>query len=417
MNIAIVGAGINGITTALELARDGHQVTVYEQNNTAAEEASFAPGGWLQPSAALSLAAPGAGMPLSQLQKQAGLLQASAMIGSPAWRWMRQWKKHEKAASQEAQPHFATALHTLSAYSQSLRWREAEVPCELAECTQGALLMLRTPQEAAFWTERLPFLQSQGLSCQMLDAPQVQAIEPGIGNEIAWLQALHFPQGESINPRLWSQYLRQHAQDLGVLFQTGLRIEALSTHPLGVTAGQRLHLHEAIVLCTGASTDLLAHVQVKLPCISAWGYSITSPVRDPLLAPRASIMDWAQQTTIGRLGQRIRITSGLELGSHASAPHHTATLQRMYRLLNDWFPGGAQLSSPQVQTWRGSRAILPDGLPAVGASGKSGIWLNLAHGSHGAALASGCARALADMLAGHAPALDMQAFDPLRFHP
>jgi D-amino-acid dehydrogenase len=37
MNIAIVGAGITGISTALEFARDGHQVTVYEQMNAAAE--------------------------------------------------------------------------------------------------------------------------------------------------------------------------------------------------------------------------------------------------------------------------------------------------------------------------------------------------------------------------------------------
>jgi D-amino-acid dehydrogenase len=87
----------------------------------------------------------------------------------------------------------------------------------------------------------------------------------------------------------------------------------------------------------------------------------------------------------------------------------------MYRLLNDWFPGGAHLSSPQVQVWRGVRGHLPDGLPAVGASGRPGVWLNLAHGSHGASLAAGCARALADMLAGRPTAIDMQAFSPLRF--
>ena len=45
MKIAIVGAGIIGVTTAYELAHDGHEVTVLEQRSAAAEEASFANAG------------------------------------------------------------------------------------------------------------------------------------------------------------------------------------------------------------------------------------------------------------------------------------------------------------------------------------------------------------------------------------
>ena len=53
MKIAIVGAGIIGVTTAYELARDGHEVTVFEQRNAAAEDASFATAGLLQNKACL----------------------------------------------------------------------------------------------------------------------------------------------------------------------------------------------------------------------------------------------------------------------------------------------------------------------------------------------------------------------------
>ena len=49
MKIAIVGAGIIGVTTAYELAHDGHEVTVLEQRSAAAEEASFANAGLLSP--------------------------------------------------------------------------------------------------------------------------------------------------------------------------------------------------------------------------------------------------------------------------------------------------------------------------------------------------------------------------------
>ena len=49
MKIAIVGAGVVGVTTAYELALDGHAVTVFEQRSATAEEASFATGGLLAP--------------------------------------------------------------------------------------------------------------------------------------------------------------------------------------------------------------------------------------------------------------------------------------------------------------------------------------------------------------------------------
>ena len=45
MKIAIVGAGIIGVTTAYELAADGHEVTVFERRSAAAEETSFANAG------------------------------------------------------------------------------------------------------------------------------------------------------------------------------------------------------------------------------------------------------------------------------------------------------------------------------------------------------------------------------------
>ena len=49
MKIAIVGAGIIGVTTAYELAADGHEVTVFERHGAAALETSFANAGVVAP--------------------------------------------------------------------------------------------------------------------------------------------------------------------------------------------------------------------------------------------------------------------------------------------------------------------------------------------------------------------------------
>ena len=93
---------------------------------------------------------------------------------------------------------------------------------------------------------------------------------------------------------------------------------------------------------------------------------------------------------------------------------HESTLQRMYHRLNMVFPGSAVLASG-VQIWHGTRMCTADGLPLVGASGLPGIWLNLGHGSCGAAIAQGCASMLSDLMDNRASFLDSALLDPRRF--
>ena len=59
MKVAVIGAGIIGITTAYELAADGHEVTVFERRGAGAEECSFANAGVVAPGYVTPWAAPG----------------------------------------------------------------------------------------------------------------------------------------------------------------------------------------------------------------------------------------------------------------------------------------------------------------------------------------------------------------------
>ena len=59
MRIAVVGAGIIGVTTAYELAADGHEVTVFERRGSVAAETSFANAGVVAPGYVTPWAAPG----------------------------------------------------------------------------------------------------------------------------------------------------------------------------------------------------------------------------------------------------------------------------------------------------------------------------------------------------------------------
>jgi glycine/D-amino acid oxidase-like deaminating enzyme len=49
MKIAVIGAGVIGVTTALELASHGHDVVVFEKGSGIAQQASFATAGFMGP--------------------------------------------------------------------------------------------------------------------------------------------------------------------------------------------------------------------------------------------------------------------------------------------------------------------------------------------------------------------------------
>lgn len=76
MKIAVIGAGIIGVTTAYELARRGHEVEVFERHGAVAEGSSFANAGVLAPGYVTPWAAPG--MPGKVLRY---LLQQHAPFG------------------------------------------------------------------------------------------------------------------------------------------------------------------------------------------------------------------------------------------------------------------------------------------------------------------------------------------------
>lgn len=410
MKIAIVGAGIVGVTTAYELASDGHEVTVFEQRSAAAEEASFATAGLLAPHLLSPWAVPGFGHALRLMGPHA-TLRLSGGLSRANWAWLSRWRSATHASSAPA-----AALERLAQYSQSRLQALAQRHELDFEASVGRLVLLRTEQERAQIQPALQVLRDSGVALREVDADIARQIEPGLSPEAPLAGAIHLPDARAGNCRLFAQLLRQGTQGSGVHFAFNTRIDRIGTTPVGVVVQGESDLRrfDAVVLCAGtASAALLPALGMRLPMAAVYGYSVSAPLRESTHAPQGSVVDVAQQISITRLGQRVRIAGGAELAG-ADAEHHAATLQRLYRTLNDWFPGGAQLSSG-VQVWRGARPLLPDGAPVVGASGVPGLWLNTGHGAGGWALACGSARALADLMAQRAPEVPLDGLSMRQF--
>lgn len=415
MNIAILGAGIIGVTTAYELAADGHQVTVFERHASVAEGASFANAGVVAPGYVTPWAAPGMPMKvLRHLLARHAPVRLRRPLAAADLAWMLQWRRACEAGRYAAN---RARLQRLAFYS---RHRLHEVAARMAydfDRSTGYLVLLRGARDQRLAQPGLALLRELGVAYQEVDADEARRIEPALHPHTPLAGAIHLPQDEVGNCRQFVIVLRDAAEQLGARFVfnttvTGLdMVRAATLHLADEPAPQSF---DAVVLCAGVqSAALLQPLGIRLPLRPVYGYSISAHIPEPVHAPRSGVMDERYKVAITRMGQRVRVAGSAEIGGRPEAINEAA-IQTLYKVLADWFPGAARLSSG-VQVWKGARPMLPDGPPLIGASGRPGLWLNLGHGSSGWALACGSARVLADQIAGRAPEIDVEGLDISRW--
>jgi D-amino-acid dehydrogenase len=426
MKIAIIGAGIIGITTAYELARDGHEVTVYDKGVAAAEGASFANAGVLSPGYVTPWAAPGMSWKvLKQMASQHAAFRINFPLGGAELAWL--WK-FWRACNLETYLQHRSSLQKLAFYSRS----------RLAEITErhnlsydragGYLIALRSDKERAAVQNSLQVLRDAGVKFTELDEAGTRAVEPAINADTRFAGSIHLADDEVANCRQFALLLKDECRRLGVVFEFQKKVEKVEIAAENINKFATLFIanvssytsnstmtapeketssaqFDAAVLCTGVqSAELLKPHGIKLPLIPVYGYSVSCHVKEYLDAPRSGLMDERYKVSITRLGQRVRVAGSAQVGGSAERMNKAA-LQTLYKVLHDWFPGAATMSQG-VQEWQGARPMLANRPPVIGATAHSNIWLNLGHGSSGWALACGSARLLADQVAGKKPELE-----------
>ena len=411
MKIAVIGAGIIGITTAYELAVDGHEVTVLERRGAAAEETSFANAGVVAPCSVSPWAAPGMpGKVLGNLLSRHAAVKLSLPLSGGDLTWMWKWWRACKLETYVAN---RARLQRLAFYSRErLHQLTAELQLDY-DRAQGYTVLLRSEKDKPLMQPGLQMLRDAGVAFSEINAEAVRKIEPAINPDTEFLGGIHLPDDEVANCRQFALMLKDVARHLGVNFQfntTVVKLNKARAASILIAGENTPRQFDRVVMCAGlASAALLKPLGLKIPMAAVYGYAISAPIREALNAPRSALMDERYKVAISRLGNRVRVAGSAEIGG-SLAKHCASSVQTLYKVLHDWFPGAAQNANTgaSVQVWKGARPMLPDGPPLIGDSGIAGLWLNLGHGSSGWALSCGSARALADMMGGRAANIDME---------
>lgn len=407
MKIAVLGAGVIGVTSAYYLAKAGHEVVVIDRQPHPALETSFANAGEISPGYASPWAAPG--IPLKALKwlcmEHAPLILRPA-IDREMIVWLAAMLRNCTAARYAVNKERMVRLAEFSR-DQLIELRAA-TGIEYDHGTRGTLQVFKTQKQLDGVGKDIEVLRAGGVPFELLDRDGCVGAEPGL-DAVKYTLAggLRLPNDETGDCYKFTNELAKLAAQQGVSFAFdtaifGLRLAGGAVEAVCTSRGD-IHADAFLVALGSFSPQILRPLGLKLPVYPVKGYSITVPIIQESFAPRSTLMDETYKVAITRLGNRIRVGGMAEIAGY-STDRPVKRLRTLGHSLTSLFPGASTLEGAAL--WSGLRPMTPDGTPVVGPTSIGNLFLNTGHGTLGWTMACGSGHVIADLMSGRSPAID-----------
>jgi D-amino-acid dehydrogenase len=405
----VIGGGVIGVSSGLELVRRGYAVTIVDAREGAGLETSFANGGLLTASMPDPWNAPGVHKHLfaSLFDPSSAMkLRPHVIPGLAFWglRFLGNASKDRHFAATVA--NYRLAKVSLDA-TRALR---EELGLRYDASDGGTMKVFRDAgaleQSRRFTAQLVP----EGLRFETLDRDGAIAAEPQLAAiRDKLVGALKFPDDASGDAYLFTKASADAFVAAGGQFRTGARVERIlveNGRATGVAVGGETLGADLIVLAAGNRTPALARpLGISVPIAPAKGYSLTF---QPPAAVRPSIpiIDDAMHAGVTPLGDRLRVAGTAEFTGFDTRID-PARVDNLAHLLGEIYPRAAEtLDRSTATAWTALRPMSADGRPFIGATKVDGLWINGGHGHLGWTCAVGSARLLADLLEGRPTAID-----------
>jgi D-amino-acid dehydrogenase len=409
-NITIIGAGIVGIATASYLRRDGHTVTVVDKRPPG-EYCSFGNAGILSPGSCVPQALPGVlGKVPGYLSDPLGPLAISPGHFFKALPWFLRLVAASRLSRVEQ---IADALRPL--LKQTF---EAYRP--LVQHAQVADLIRQTGYVVAYTTradlqkDALPWKlrRDRGVLMEELDSTGIQQKMPQLGSQFE--AGLYLPeQGYVANPeRLTKSLAEQFQKDGGRIVQRDvLDIEVSPDGPRALVTDAGHMAVETLVICAGSySNDFSSKCGDSVPLEAERGYHMT--YSDPHFTLPMPVFLPQHKVFVTPMEMGLRIAGQSEFSGNDAEPNY-ARAEVLATQMQKVFPGISKVDATQ---WMGRRPSMPDSLPVIGPASKvPNVWYAFGHGHVGLCGGAPTGRAIADLIAGRPPAVDVAPFSVTRF--
>jgi D-amino-acid dehydrogenase len=412
-DVLILGAGIVGIATGIQLLKRGRSVTLVDKNQPG-RETSFGNAGIIQREGVRPHPFPRdlatlmqVGLHLSTAARYEPL--ALPRLAPPLLRyWWASSPEHYRQVVESYAPLIARSIDTHAALIA-----EAGPAAEKLISKKGWYLVFRTAEKLQRELGKAAEDRARfDIGYESIDWPGLKALEPSLIGGLAG--GIHWTDPWTVrDPGALVHEYFELFQRLGGSFVSG-EADGLRENA-GVwstsVAGRTISARQAVVALGPWAPEVLDKLGYRLPLFVKRGYHMHYRA-----APGAALDNLLLDAEVGYvlapMAQGIRLTTGAEFALRDAAPT-PVQIGKAEAAAKQIFPLGERVDP---QPWKGARPCTPDMMPIISRAPKhSGLYVGVGHAHHGFTLGPATGELLAQMMTGETTAIDVKPFRMGRF--
>lgn len=406
----VIGAGIVGVSCALQLQRRGVQVTLLDREEPGTQ-CSFGNAGRIATALCAPYSLPGL------LWRVPGMLADSrhplAMTPMHLLKSLPWFIRYLREGNLQRVEQIADALHAILSRADAALDDLSDNPQTQALIQSGGNLAVYSDHarfRGADEANRFP--RERGIVIEELSGDEAREIEPNLPSSVR--HAYYYADERFVlNPLRFTQRLvEEFVRADGTLMREEARgIESHTRGAPSVMTSSGRQSADTLVIAAGAWSDRLANnIGVSLPMQAERGYHVMLPGESGRLRQPVHFGD--RMIGFTPMEEGMRAITGAEFAS-PDAPANWKRVDPILAATREFFPG---IDTSEAKPWMGARPALPDSLPAIGPSARSrDVVFACGHGHLGLTLSAVTGELVADLATGRQPAIDVEPYSPDRF--
>ena len=409
--VAIIGAGIQGVCNALFLQKKGIDVTLFDKDEPGCA-ASYGNAGHFSPYASL------------QLNRSDVLSDVPAMLlssrGPLALKWnyfvkMLPWfSKYIMNCSEKKMMHTAKYMHqildiSLDAYDELF----ADINLDGLVEKKGIMYVWEKKGIKSRKIE-IDIREKLGVKQKILNPKEVHDLEPNLkpfyDGGVFYEYARHARNPKKIIEKLFADFIKKG----GKFKKTNINnINFKDQKPILITENNKLLFDKVVIACGAFSKKLTDKLDEKIPLDTERGYHIHFKNYSNLLS-RPVV--WADRGFgITPMEQGLRVVGTVEFGGLEN-PLSKSRIKNLILNAKDMLNGLPE-NEDHEDEWLGFRPTLPDFLPVIGKSKNyNNVYYSFGHHHLGWTLGAISGKIVSKMIIGEKTNLDLTPYSSSRFN-
>jgi D-amino-acid dehydrogenase len=414
MRVAVIGAGIVGMSAASYLQRDGHEVFVVDPNEPG-EGASFGNAGCINPSSVVPMSMPGVIRNVPKwLRDPLGPLSVRWSYLPFITPWLIRYIRAGRRDRVEQQAKALRALLGPAIANVGALAKAADAESLLHRV--GHLVVYKNSESRAKDDAAWKLRRDNGVQLEELNADELRQLEPELSREYTQ-GVLISTNGHLANPggfvkKLAEAFVRNGGR---MVREAATGFEFIDGQLTAVRTSMGTHQADRAVVAAGIwSKPLASELGDRLPLETERGYHIV--ISDPEAKPRTPTMSGDGKFVVTPMDMGLRVAGTVELAG-LKAPPNWARADNLLRQVKEMYPRlPRDIPEARISRWMGHRPSFPDSLPVIDRSGRSGhVFYAFGHGHTGMTGGATTGKIVADLIAGRPPGMDLAPFARARF--